>query len=127
MEIPPPPILMREFATSNMFCVNLTLPDEMMNKIQEQTARLSVMYMAMRQGIGHYDKINKCMMLNGETSLSFYMSGAAIMLTTHENGQWVHHTIWQQQPLDGTRIVNFNTNETMVIRNDHGMLITASE
>lgn len=125
-DAPPPALLMREFANSHMLRVYHPLSNELMNKIGH-TCKLSVVYMATQQCIGHYDKNNKCMMLNGEASLSYYMRGATILLSNHENGAWVHHPIWQQQPLNGTRIVNTDTNETSVIRTEHGMLITSPE
>ena len=117
----PPPLLLREFGNSPMFCIQHPLSDELMNKI-DQKCILFVEYFLSRQCIGHYDKNNRCMMLNGKASLSYYMGGSEIVLANSEHGIWVYHPIWQQQPLDGTRIVNTDTNETIIIRTEHGVI-----
>jgi hypothetical protein len=125
-DAPPPPLMMREFASTNMFSIQHLLSNELMNKI-DQNCKLFVEYFPSRQCIGHYDKINMCMMLNGKASLSYYLKGSAIILANTERGAWVYHTIWQQQPLDGTRIVNTETNETSIVRIEHGEFIMSSE
>lgn len=107
---PPHALLLRFFANSHMFCIQHPLPNELMNKIDHRCSLI-----VDRQCIGHYDKNNMCMMLNGEASLSYYMKGSTILLANIEHGAWVFHTIWQQQPLNGTRIVNTDTNETTII------------
>ena len=124
MSIPPPPILMRELARGDtMFSIHYPLSHELMNKI-DQNCKLSVMYSShSRMCIGHYDKNNMCMMLNGTTSLTFYVCGTQIMITNCENGHWVHHVISEQQPLEGSRIINTDTNEETTIRIEHGMVI----
>jgi hypothetical protein len=122
------PLLMREFGNGNMFCIVHPVSDDLMNKIGHK-CKLSIIYThsGSRQCIGHYDKNNRCMMLKGEVSLTYFISGASIMLTNYENDNWVHHVIWEQQPIDGTRIVNTTTNESLTTHTEHGMIITIPE